>query len=145
MTPARRPHRAASMQDSARILHFQPEDPNDVMPSRRESRKHKSAATNDDYHINASHSGKKSKVEFSVYSEVQARVPEDDSSSANVFRASRGRGRGTVSEPESQQRARQWDSSPSPPPRSRKTAADRANEAAMDSAVSRGEGLVYTL
>jgi hypothetical protein len=132
------------MEETARILHFRPEDPNDVMPSRRESRKQKSAlATNiGDYQLEVPGPSRKTSKSIQIYSDVQSRVPEADDSEANVF--VKPRGRGTMSEPEPE-RVRQWDSSPSPPPRNRKTSQDRADEARMEEAVQRGEGIIYTL
>lgn len=142
LTPARKRHRAASLQDSARVLHFQPENPNDAMPTPQQSRKHKStlATKVGGCDMDVDHPKRKGNGDFSIYTETQARVPEDDKSRDNVFR-----GRTTASAPPAQERARQWDSSPSPPPRSRRSTQDIYDEKRMDSAAKHERGIVYTL
>lgn len=141
MTPARKRQRAASLQDTARVLHFQPENPNDAMPTPQQSRKHKAtlASKTGAFDLDADKPKRKGN-DFSIYTETQARVPEVDKSSDNVFR-----GRTASSAPPAHERARQWDSSPSPPPRSRRSAQDLYDEQRMDSAAKHEKGIVYTL
>ncbi|EME88493.1 uncharacterized protein MYCFIDRAFT_85530 [Pseudocercospora fijiensis CIRAD86] len=140
MTPARKRQRAASLQDTARVLHFQPENPNDAMPTPQQSRKHKAALASKTgaFDLDANKPKRKGN-DFTIYTETQARVPEVDKSSGNVFR-----GRATSSAPPAHERARQWDSSPSPPPRSRRSAQDLYDEQRMDSAAKQEQGIVYT-
>ncbi|KXS97878.1 hypothetical protein AC578_5034 [Pseudocercospora eumusae] len=142
LTPARKRQRAASLQDTARVLHFQPENPNDAMPSPQQSRKHKAilASKTGAFDLDADKPKRKGKGnDFSIYTETQARVPEVDKSSDNVFR-----GRTASSAPPARERARQWDSSPSPPPRSRRSAQDLYDEQRMESAAKHEQGIVYT-
>lgn len=136
MTPARKRHRAASMQDTARVLHFQPNDPNDVMPSRRENRKraNKRAGKLSDFDLDidtTQESGCKAKVSFEIYTESHARMPEVDESEENVFYR-----------PQQPRVAPQARSSPR---RSRGSTAQLVEGRRMDEAVARNEGLVYTL
>ncbi|EME41665.1 hypothetical protein DOTSEDRAFT_73908 [Dothistroma septosporum NZE10] len=132
-TPARKHQRASSMQDTARVLQFQPGDPNDVMPTRRDKRKQKPARNvaaqdfgldGDDFSETASQrSGS-----FQIYAEAHARVPQLDTSAENPFYRSRAN---TVPATRSSTR------------RTRKTQAQILEDQRMESAVQREEGIVF--
>lgn len=137
MTPARKHQRTASVQDTARVLHFQPEDPSDAMPTRRESRKHGAARASkvqgfdldgDDYDQSEQSSSANG---FQIYTESHARVPERDESEANPFFRPRAH---TV--PQSRDK---------PKRRPKKSATVLAEEQRMDDAAARNEGIVYSL
>ncbi|KAM3421576.1 hypothetical protein BST61_g1963 [Cercospora zeina] len=145
LTPAFQRSRKSGMEDSARILHFQPENPNDSMPTPHDARKHKNLNGGglDDDSLDIGRPKKKGvKSDIQIYTEVQARVPEDDTSNDNVFRdVPRGRP-SAISEPANfGRRGGDWDS-PSPQ-RPRKSVDDLDEEALMEAAVDRGEGMFY--
>ncbi|KAK4493887.1 hypothetical protein PRZ48_015072 [Zasmidium cellare] len=135
MTPARKHQRVSSMQDTARVLHFQPEDPNDAMPTRRESRKHDATRAGkaqgfsldvEDYDKTAQTSNGNG---FEIYTESHARVPEKDESESNPFYRPRSN---TI--PQTRNK---------PKRRSKKSADVIAEEQRMDDAAARNEGIVY--
>ncbi|KAF2167258.1 hypothetical protein M409DRAFT_66271 [Zasmidium cellare ATCC 36951] len=135
LTPARNHQRVASLQDTARVLHFQPEDPADAMPTRRESRKHDTtrAGKSQGFDLDV---GDYTKTEqnsiangFEIYTESHARVPEKDESEANPFYRPRAH---TI--PQTRDK---------PKRRSKKSAAMIAEEQRMDEAAARNEGIVY--
>lgn len=133
MTPARKHQRASSMQDTARVLRFQPDDPNDVMPTRKDKRKQKPARNvaaqdfgldGDDFSETASQrSGS-----FQIYAEAHARVPQLDTSAENVFY---------------RPRANTIPATRSSPCRTRKTQAQILEDQRMEEAVEREEGMVF--
>lgn len=132
-TPSRKHNRTASMQESARILHFRPEDANDVMPGRRTKRGRLNAANangfdldEDDFGVGSS----RNNPSFEIYAESHARVPEMDVSDDNPFVRPRAN---TVP-----QRRRS-------PRQARKSAEQVEEERLMDEAVARKEGAVFML
>lgn len=138
------------MQQSARILRFQPENPNDVMPSPRETRRMKATSINNmhDSGLDMGSTKKKAKNEVAIYTEPSARVPEEDPTSDNVFFAasptrSPPRGRTPIVTTDAE-RIAQWNASPSPP-RPRKTREQILEDDRLQAAVDRGEGVFYNL
>ncbi|KAF2210584.1 hypothetical protein CERZMDRAFT_99200 [Cercospora zeae-maydis SCOH1-5] len=147
LTPAHQRSRKLSMEDSARILHFQPENPNDSMPTPRDARKHKnltaSGLDDDSLDIGRPKNKKSAKSAIQIYTEVQARIPEDDLSDDNVFRdVPRGRRPSAISEPANIGRRGGNGDSPSPSRPSR-SVDESDEETRMQAAVNRGEGMFY--
>lgn len=137
MTPARKHQRAASMQDTARVLHFQPDDPNDAMPTRRESRKQNvsRAGKSEGFTLDVEdYDGPQRNSDangFQIYTESAARVPEKDESESNPFWRPRAR---TVPQTSGKSKSRP-----------KKPATLAAEERRMHEAAARDEGMVFNL
>ncbi|CAK3822744.1 Hypothetical predicted protein [Lecanosticta acicola] len=130
-TSARKHNRTASMQESARILHFQSENPADVMAGRRGTRKHVHTANAAGFSLDDTDFGrgkKRTNPSFEIYTESHARVPQMDVSDENPFVRPRAN---TV--PQRRTSPRQ----------SRKSAEQIEEERLMDEAAERDEGIVY--
>lgn len=132
-TPSKTPKkRQAAVTSTARVLNFQPSNPNDVMPSSRQLAKQRRKNNSNTmagfelYEDDAmSRNGNGESIE--IYTDASARVPEMDESEDNPFVGPRR---------VQQQR---------PQRRSRKSAAQMEQDAQIDEAARKDEGVVYVL
>lgn len=125
-TPSKTPRKrnAAALNSTARILSFQPNNPNDVMPSSRKMKKHgrfNSMNGFDLYDEERASSG----AQIEIFTDANARVPEMDEADDNPFIGSKK-------------------SAPRPQRRSRRALPTTAEDE-MDEAARRDEGVVYVL
>lgn len=161
MTPARKHQRTASMRSAARVLPFQPEHPNDVMPTRRENRKINGPRAGDlgygleDYADDQDNSD----PGFQIYTEFNARVPEKDESPANPFYCPRpakkkNKKKSSTDDLKQGQRKNSADipaeeaiehADKAEEGRPEKSAEIRAEESNIDHAARNDKGLVYSL
>lgn len=128
-TPSKTPKKRPAAALTGRILSFQPEDPNDVMPSPRKIRKqvgrpHTVATGFELYEDDASLNHADT---IEIYTDANARVPEMDESEDNPFV-----GRRKISK-RPQRRAR------------KQNAEEVERERRIDEAVKRDEGVTYVL
>lgn len=145
-TPARKAARTAGMKDTARILHFQPADPNDCFPSRKQTlkqRKHDAHRLhNFALDISSSQASSDSRAGVKIYTDMHARVPQLDQSDENVFYRPSTRSRARM---EPQSRVQSSSSSDSSPVRRVPTAQQLSDSREMQRAVDRGEGTIQML
>jgi len=124
-TPSKTPKRRhdAPLNATARILSFQPENPNDVMPSARKIKKHGRFHSMNGFDLyDEERAPRDDKVE--IFTDANARVPELDEVEDNPFVGSKR----ISSRP--QRRTKKWPTD---------------EEIAMEQAVSREEGVIFVL
>ncbi|EMC93077.1 hypothetical protein BAUCODRAFT_151442 [Baudoinia panamericana UAMH 10762] len=122
-TPSKTPKKrnSAAINATARILSFQPENPNDVMPSPRKSRKHARIHSANGFDL-YDEERERARDQVHVYTDANARVPELDVNEDNPFVGTK---HGATSRPQRRSRG--------------PTVAD----AGMEEAVQRDEGILY--
>lgn len=144
--PVRKANRANGMKDTARILHFQPADPNDSFPTKRQTlkqRKHDAHRLNNfTLDVSSSHSSTDSRTGVNVYTDMHARVPQLDESEENVFYRPSTRSRART---EPQPRVQSSSSPDSSPVRRTLTAQQSSDAREMQRAVENGEGTIQML
>ncbi|KAI6803094.1 hypothetical protein KC332_g14984 [Hortaea werneckii] len=120
-TPSKTPKKckAAALKGTARILSFQPDHPNDVMPSSRKAKKHGRFHSMSGFDLyDEERESDRDQVE--VYTDANARVPEMDEAEDNPFIGRKV-----------------------PATRTRRSARTTEDERAMEEARKRDEGVVY--
>ncbi|KAK3705484.1 hypothetical protein LTR37_013301 [Vermiconidia calcicola] len=127
-TPSKTPKKrqAAAISSTARILSFQPDRPNDVMPSPRRMKKHARSLhsmAGFDLYDDEAEASRGDQIE--IYTDANARVPEVDESADNPFVG------------------RKKSAGPRPQRRSRKSAEEMEREQRIEEAVQRDEGVTY--
>jgi hypothetical protein len=126
-TPNKKRTHAAAITHTARILSFQPNHPNDVMPSPRKIKKsaHRSLSSRAGFELYEDDEGDANgERSIEIYTDANARVPVLDESEDNPFVGARNK-----AGVRPQRR------------RARRTSAD----AQMEERAERGEGVVYVL
>ena len=134
-TPNKRGGRAATVQSTARILSFRPDDPNDVMPSPRKIKKYsntrrENGLTGFELYEEDFDGAQGSRSKIQIFTDTNARVPEMDEAEDNPFIGSRKN-----STPQKGGSKR----------KSAKSAEQVEQDAKMNEAVDRGEGIIYVL
>lgn len=124
-TPSKTPNKrnAAALNSTARILSFQPVNPNDVMPSSRKIKKHGRFNSTSGFDL-YDEEREAMKEQVDIYTDVNARVPEMDEAEDNPFLGSKK-------------------SALRPQRRTRR--ALTAEEEEMEEAARREEGVMYVL
>ncbi|RMY74149.1 hypothetical protein D0863_03420 [Hortaea werneckii] len=120
-TPSKTPkkRKAAALKGTARILSFQPDNPNDVMPSSRKSKKHGRFHSMSGFDLyDEERESERDQVE--IYTDANARVPEMDEADDNPFIGRKV-----------------------PATTTRRSARATEDERAMEEARMRDEGVVY--
>ncbi len=124
-TPSKTPKRRhdAPLNATARILSFQPESPNDVMPVARKIKKHGRFNSMNGFDLYDEERAHRDEM-VEIFTDANARVPELDEVEDNPFVGSKR----ASSRP--QRRTKKWST---------------AEEIAMEQAVSRQEGVIFVL
>lgn len=124
-TPSKTPKKrnAAALNSTARILSFQPNNPNDVMPSSRKIKKHGRFNSMNGFDLYDEEPASRGD-QIEIFTDANARVPEMDEAEDNPF----------VGPKKSAVR-----------PQRRGRRAPAAEDEEMDEAARREEGVVYVL
>ena len=133
-TPSKTPKKrqAAALHSTARVLSFQPNNPNDVFPSPKQVRKHRrhqSLTNGGGFELYEDEAPKSEKIE--IFTDANARVPEMDEAEDNPFVGARDGRRSGVGRPQRSSR--------------RRSHPQTDDEARIEEAVGRDEGMVYVL
>lgn len=143
--PARKVIRASEMKDTARILHFQPADPNDCFPTKKQTlkqRKHEAERLSGFSFGSSSGGESRDGHSVNIYTDMHARVPQLDTSEDNVFYRPSTRSRARTHPGSRRQSSSSRDSSPV---RRTPTAQQLSEAREMQRAVENGEGTIQML
>lgn len=143
--PVRKATHTNGMKDTARILRFQPADPNDCFPTKKQTlkqRKHDAHRLNNFEVDVGSSRGMDMRNGVNIYTDMHARVPQLDDSEENVFYRPSTRSRARTHP----QPRLQSSSSPDDSPVRRVPTAQQLSDAReMQRAVENGEGTIQML
>lgn len=126
-TPTKTPQKrnATALHSTARILSFQPNNPNDIMPSSRKAKKHGRFHSANGFDL-YDQERESQREQIDIYTDANARVPEMDEAEDNPFVGPKMSG-----------------SRPAPQRRSKRGVTEE--EQTMGEASRRDEGVVYML